>query len=412
MIEEDIGVPPQDAGFSMPSLPNPFGSSSSSTAAQDPGSSGQSAIKNVFNQPIPLWAQKFVLSGLFPFGFFQPLLANVPVLGNIYTIFHATIGNFFNTLGMNGANLLVSGSMAWAAAKFGSNFLCQGAYTLIASANPGQWWLPYLKSFLYFANPWFTFDIVQSYNPNFREEGYKIPFVGMFLNSKISTNQTIVEWNKGQRVNKQIGKEVSPDYPKRLGAALTKNDIGFVPSTVDVSGNTILDENGNPVLQKDANGLFAYTYGYMTAILFGLMIPYLLLWYMQFIVLMPPAIQAQIDPFFGWGITVLGAVMGLVGTFAAGTFLAAPAAFSQLTKLLPSPQGGGGQKAGAKFPAFNEAINTAMDSTPTKPPVLEGGGGQDVDESIMFLGSLAIASLAGISLALIRSKKVSPVAAE
>jgi hypothetical protein len=68
------------------------------------------------------------------------------------------------------------------------------------------------------------------------------------------------------------------------------------------------------------------------------------------------------------------------------------------------------QKAGAKFPGFNEAIQTAMDSTEPIIPVLEGGGGsQDADESILFLGSLAIASLAGISLALIRSKKIPPM---
>jgi len=307
---------------------------------------------------------------------------------------------------MNGANLLVSGSMGWAGAKFGSNYLCQGAYTLIATMNPGQPWLPYLKAFLYYANPWFTFDIVQSFSPYFHEEGYKTPFKTMFLDSNISINQGIKAWNRGQRVAKELNKPVDPAYPKPLKATLKESDIGFIPPQTDLSGHKILDTNGNPLLTTDASGNPAYTFGHMTPILFGLMIPYLYLWYQQFIVLMPASVQAKIEPFTNWMITILGAIFGLVGTLTAGTFLAAPAAFSQLTSLIPSPQAGGAKKGSVKFPNVNDVIHTAVDSSKPSLPVLDGGG-EDTDESIMFLGSLAIASLAGISLALIRSRKVS-----
>jgi hypothetical protein len=407
MTQEGAHIPPQAAGFS---LPNPFGSQSSTPT--DPGSVGREKIKGYFNQPIPLWAQKFVLAGLFPFGFFQPFLANVPTLGNIYTIFYATLGNLFNTLGMNGANLLLSGSMGWAAAKFGSNQMCQGAYSLIATLNPGQWWLPYLKSFLYYANPWFTFDMMQSFNPEFPEQGFKLPFLdGFFLNTNISINQGIKAWNKAQRVAKQLGKPVDPAYPKPLTAKLTPSDIGFVPPVIDLSGQPVLNEEGKPLLSQGSDGYPAYTYGAMTAMLYGLMIPYLYIWYRQFIVLMPAAVQAKIEPAIDWATTVLGAGLALAGTLTVGTFMAAPAAFAELKNLMPSLQQGGGkqkkeQKAGAKFPGFNEAIQNAMDSTESVPLILEGGGGNDADESILFLGSLAITSLAGISLALIRSKKI------
>jgi hypothetical protein len=67
---------------------------------------------------------------------------------------------------------------------------------------------------------------------------------------------------------------------------------------------------------------------------------------------------------------------------------------------------GGGQKGGAKMPDINDVIHNVLDNT--KEISSQEGGSKDTDEGIMFLGSLGIVSLAGISLALIRSKKLSP----
>jgi hypothetical protein len=371
-------------------------------------------VRNSVAGPISLSAQQYLLTGLFPFGFLQPLLNQwFPSVGNIYTILYAALFNVFTSLGMNGANLLVSGSMAWALAKASFNFLCQRAYSLIAKQSPGQSWLPIFKSIMYYANPWFVLDIVQSFNPNFSQEGFKLPFVGLlmspFLNSSISSNQTIVAWNAEQRQNKVAGRPVDPAYPKCFTSPLTKTAIGYVPPTLDASGNPILGENNRPIPTVDVNGKPAHTFGYLDYLTLGLMLPYLYLYYTQFIELMPGNIRAEIEPTVNWIITILGGIIGLGGTLIAGSFMAAPSAFASLMNLLPSAQTGGApppktQKGGASFPTLNEVIHDAIDSTPPSLPVLEGGG-EDMEESAVFLGSLGIAALAGLCLALIRSKK-------
>jgi hypothetical protein len=76
-------------------------------------------------------------------------------------------------------------------------------------------------------------------------------------------------------------------------------------------------------------------------------------------------------------------------------------------KLMPTLNGGGKQSGGIKFPNINDVIHNVLDNTKEVNDPQAGGASKETDESIMFLGSLAIVSLAGISLALIRSKNLS-----
>jgi len=310
----------------------------------------------------------------------------------------------FSSFGTNGANLLLSGSMAWAVAKFGFNQACRGAYFLIAKQYPGRWWLPYLKGLLYYANPWYVFDIVQRYSPSFAEEGYKLPFANMYLNDNISKNQEVKKWNAAERMAILGGKKPDPLYPKCLPKVLTKSDIGFKEPKVDGSGNIMLDVSGNAIPAVDASGNPIIRYGYMTPMLFGMLLLYIYPWVVELSSLFPPEVQAVFDPWIGWGVTALGGIMGLVTALGAGSLYAAPGAITQLASLFPK-MSGGSQKGGAKMPDINDVIHNVLDNT--KEISSQEGGSKDADEGIMFLGSLGIVSLAGISLALIRSKKLS-----
>jgi len=366
------------------------------SAASSSGSTGNKFVTGYFSQPVPLWVHTF-LTGL------APMLPLIPYVGPAFFA-------LFSSFGTNGANLLLSGSMGWAIAKFGFNQACRGAYFLIALKYPGRWWLQYLKGLLYYANPWYVFDIVQRYSPSFAEEGYKLPFANMYLNERIAKNQAAKTWNAAQRVAIIGGKKADPLYPKCLPEVLLKSDIGFKEPKVDASGNIMLDISGNKILDLDASGNPIIRYGYMSPMLFGMMLLYIYPWVLEMSSLFPPEVQAIFDPWIGWGISALGAVMGLTAALGAGTLYAVPGAISQLGSILPKMSGGTKQAGGIKLPEINEVIHNVLDNTKEAPVHQQGGekANTDTDEGIMFLGSLAIVSLAGISLALIRSKKLSP----
>ena len=382
-----------DALPTIPGVPPP---------AANAGATGNTFVKGYFSQPVPLWVQTF-LTGIAPF------LTLIPYVGPVFF-------SLFSTFGANGANLLLSGSMGWAIAKFGFNMACRGAYLLITLGFPGRWWLPYIKSFLYYANPWYVFDIVQRYSESFAEEGYKIPFANMYLNANIKENQDIKAWNAAQRVKILFGDAPDPAYPKCLAKPLIKSDIGFKEPHVDLSGNIKIDLSGNPLLSMDASGNPIIRYGYMSPMLFGMMLLYIWPWLTEMSSLFPPTVQAIFDPWVSFGISLLGGVMALVTALGAGSLYAAPGALSELGKLFPSMSGGGKpskkqhQHGGIKFPDINDVIHNVLDNTkdiPEQQPQAGGGGSDASDENIVFLGSLAIVSLAGISIALIRNKNLS-----
>lgn len=389
------------------------------TPTASASATGLDAIKKYFNQPISLNTQIFLTGGV-------PFLPLIPFIGPI--VFSLT-----DTLGKNGANLLVSGAPAWAAAKFGTNFSCQGAYILISNAYPGRSWLPYAKILLTYANPWTVFDMVSIWDPKFR--GFRMPFIGTHLNPRLNENETVRVWNRTQAENVILGNTVDPAFPKCFTKKLEEADPGYKQIVLDLSGNPtfeqakddtgelMVDDTGAPVYGTtpayvlDASGNPIKTYGRLTPVTFGAMLIYVAIWINTMSSLLPASLSAKLDSWINWLIKVLGAVLALVSAITLGSVWAVPGAASSLASALmpssqttPSSSGtqrGGGKKAVPKN--LNEIIQNALDNTPQEMPVQAGGGGKETDESIIFLGSLAIISMAGISLALIRRKNISGV---
>jgi hypothetical protein len=419
------------------------------SAAPSGSEGGKKYIQGIFNQPVSLTTHR-LLTGIFPFAALQPLVSLIPGVGPLYQAVCAMIFSAFYTLGSNGANLLVSGSMGWAVAKAGSTQLLKGLYFLLSKMYPGQKWLPYLKAFINYANPWFTFDIVQTYSPNFSREGYKLPFINKYLNSNIAENQETKLANMlkvGQKdADGNVILSVEPDekgqlqyitgqeaaaaaaeeaQKKRLRApkvppdclpkSLTPSDIGFKIPETDLSGNPVRDDDGNPVYKEDpVTNQTQVSYGHMTAVILGMMFLYIYPWYLEISSAIPPELQPVLSSWAGWVVIAVGTAMGLVATVGVAGIYAIPGALPQLKQLFFSKtQGGGGsttrkQGGGGTIPDMNDIIHNVLNNTQDEIPFEQSGGGAiDKDESTVFLGSLAIVSLLGIALAVRRNKIIS-----
>lgn len=423
------------------------------SAAPSGDAAGKKYIQGIFNRPIPLWAHK-LLTGIFPFAAFQPLFSLIPGVGPFYQALCAMLFSAFYTLGSNGANLLVSGSMGWGAMKAGSSLLLKGLYFLLSKSYPGQWWLPHLNAFIKYAHPWYTFDIIQVYSPSFSRQGYKLPFVNKFLNSNIAENETTKSANR-MKVNQtdaagnviltvetnDDGKRIyvtgedaaaaaaaaakkkklrAPKVPPEcLPKSLNPSDIGFKIPDTDSTGIPLKDEEGHPIYREDpTTNEIMISYGHMTALLTGMMFLFIYPWYLEISSAVPAEIQPILSSWAGSGVAAIGTIMGIAATVGVAGIYALPGALPQIKGLFSSPSqsgggGGGGkpkQKGGSTpLPQMNKVIQAALDTTRDEMPILQGGGGSvvDADESTIFLGSLTIASLVGISLAVMRNKKLS-----
>jgi hypothetical protein len=429
-------------------------------AAQSGTSSdgGKQYIQGMFNQPVSLITHR-LLTGIFPFAALQPIVSLIPGAGPMYQAVCAIMFSAFYTLGSNGANLLVSGSMGWAVAKAGSTQLLKGLYFLLSKMYPGQKWLPYLKGFINYANPWFTFDIIQTYSPNFAREGYKLPFLNKYVNSNIAENEVTKLANMlkvGQTdANGNVILTVEPDEngelkyvtgeeaaaaaattakkknlaapripPDCLPKSLTPSDIGFKIPETDASGNPTKDDGGNPIYKQDPlTNKPQVSYGRMTAVILGMMFLYVFPWYLEISSAIPPEIQPVLSSWAGWGVSTLGILMGIAATVGVAGIYALPVVMPQLKQLLASvKQGGGGSttrkqgggggsgggSGGGTIPDMNDIIHNVLNNTQDEIPFEQSGGGAiDKDESTVFLGSLAIISLLGIALAVRRNKIIS-----
>ena len=125
------------------------------SAAETGGSYVQGILKSGF--PVG-WAGLLVLAGIIPIA---------P----------------FSFLGYAGVNLMVTGSIAWAAVKAAVQGACVMASLMIKAYYPGYWFWAMILTF----NPWYIYDIVQLFNPAFPTEGFKIPFIGKAIGRTTAT---------------------------------------------------------------------------------------------------------------------------------------------------------------------------------------------------------------------------------
>jgi len=82
-------------------------------------------------------------------------------------------------LGYTGINIMVTGSYGWAAVKTGVQFASYLAGQLIKAYFPNLWPISLILAY----SPWYIFDLVQMFDPNFSRLGFRTPFFTTYLGS-------------------------------------------------------------------------------------------------------------------------------------------------------------------------------------------------------------------------------------
>ena len=331
-----------------------FGTSTGVPAAS---SSSASTSTDLFSKGfvLPWWAHIFI-TGIFP------MLILLPYIG-------PTLFNFFYTFGVNGINLLATNSMTWAVAKAAFNMSCQAMAEMIAIESTGEWWLPAVKAILYYANPWFVFDIIQIYNPDFRKQGYKIPFANIQTDASLKPGST---------------------------TALKDSDIGYTvdPSGVSILYSKTLDSKG---VQKTG---YTTSYGKMSTIPIAASIALLLPAMYTMTSFFPPELQAKVKPVLDTILTVGGGITAIAGG-GIGSFVLLPNLIGSVQTGITGLMAGGDPKpmqtGGGGLPSIQQLAKSMLRPAPTR----------EDDESKFFLGVLAFTIFGGISLAVIRQKGLS-----
>ena len=315
------------------------------------------------------WQWHILLTGIAPFMLIIPFLPTSiqSILVCIFVIPH--------TWGVNGVNLVASNSSFWALGKAAFNVLCIGLYDIIAIYFAGKWWLPALKALLRYANPWYVFDMIQVFNPKFKDIGYKIPF----LNKRANTN-------------------------KEKGAKLVTGDIGYI--------------------QRGSSGADTITYGsfYKAA---GAAAVFLLPALYTLFDNLPAELKGKVQPLLDSVVSVGGMITAVAGG-GIGTFILLPQLATSLQGNFAKLMAGGSEEGeanalpnleatvdatdtnaqlgGGGVPSIEELANSLLKNKSTA----QGGGGASVDtESATFMGLLGITILGGISLAVLRRKRLS-----
>jgi len=332
----------------------------------DPAAAGTSSTRTMLEKgfTLPWWVHIF-LTGIAPFMIVKPFLPQ-----SVQSIL-ALIFTFPHTFGVNGLNLIASNSAMWAAAKLSVNYICQTLADVITIKFAGKWWVPCIKAVLYYANPWYVFDMLQIWNPKFATEGYKIPF-----------------WNKPTNSNIEKNK------------ALKRGDIGFKEVTTDATTK-----------QKKST----VTYGLAGLVFDVAALALFLPAFYTFCDNLPPEMQAKLRPFLDMFFTIGGGLTALAGG-GVGTFVLLPKLIESMqgnvTQLMAggseSPQEWGHIQSGGNTTGEVPSIQQVAESLMNKGSSSQQGGGQGIEaESATFMGILAFTVLGGMSLALVRAKGVS-----
>ena len=250
-------------------------------------------------------------------------------------------------LGNGGMNLWAVGSMKYCALKAGVQAFCTLAYNFIMAKYPKFWYLAYFFSF----SPWYIFDIIQLFSPAFEKEGFKVPF----FNTPVSTDP-----------NPAVGKLTVPLIVAAF-ALLSSGSyslLSLFPDSVQKTWKPIMN-----IIFLSIGGLSALAGGGISSI-----------------VVLPQ---------------ILSSLKGETAILKEALATPPPA------PLPPPPPSGAQMGGGDPLPSIEEIANRILkDDIDCATSVQSGGGDHTAN---IFLGSLVIASLGGIILALIRQKTVSPL---
>jgi hypothetical protein len=209
--------------------------------------------------------------------------------------------------------------------------------------------------------------MIQVFHPKFKDIGYKIPF----LNKRANTN-------------------------KEKGAKLVTGDIGYI--------------------QKGSSGADTITYGsfYKAA---GAAAVFLLPALYTLFDNLPPELKGKVQPLLDSVVSV-GSIITAVAGGGVGTFVLLPQLASGLQGNLAKLMAGGSEEGlattgataeanvqlgGGDVPSVEELANSLLKNKSTA----QGGGASIDTESATFMGLLGITILGGISVAVLRRKRLS-----
>lgn len=199
--------------------------------------------------------------------------------------------------------------------------------------------------YLLVLNPWYVFDLVQMFSPAFSYEGYKLPFT---------------KFNPAKPISTAV-KDVSGNYTRatgQVGAAL-------FAAALALAG--------------------AGTYGLVN--------------------MLPPVLTTAYKPILNMIMTVFGGITAVAGGGAGMMML--PSMMSSFNKNqaeYTAATAAPVQKGGGDLPSLADVAEKIVNKEN-----LQTGGALEIEDasSMIFVGSLTLVTLAGISLALVRSKGLS-----
>lgn len=320
-------------------------------------SSGQMSIAKFFQEGFPVgWAGLLFLAGIIPV---QP----------------------FVMLGYSGMNLMAVGALAMAAAKAALQGFSMLISKMIDLYYPS---LSFYSAFFKY-NPWYVFDIVQMFSPKFAEEGFKTPFFHTSVGGEGGTG------------------------------VINGTMLGLIVSLLSAGCYTLIQKLPKEVLAtaKPTLDLVFLGIGSVGALSAG---------GLGAAMVLPELMKSAKGS--------LGEIKSAVAAPASGAASApsAPAAASGAVAVAPKPasgpapsqpqKGGGLGNPGSVIPDLRQIASSMLgpaiagDPMPYQSKILNGGGrrsaaaGPTDGEMLLFLGSLAVVAVGGLTLAAVRAKAI------
>lgn len=311
-------------------------------------SSGQMSIAKFFQEGFPVgWAGLLFLAGIIPI---QP----------------------FVMLGYSGMNLMAVGALAMAAAKAALQGFSMLISKMIDLYYPS---LSFYSAFFKY-NPWYVFDIVQMFSPKFAEEGFKTPFFHTSVGGEGGTG------------------------------VINGTMLGLIVSLLSAGCYTLIQKLPKEVLAtaKPTLDLVFMGIGSVGALSAG---------GLGAAMVLPELMKSAKGS--------LGEIKSAVAAPAPSAAAASAPSTAPTSGPAPSqPQKGGGLgNPGSVIPDLRQIASSMLgpaiagDPMPYHSRILNGGGrgaakkGEPTDgEMLLFLGSLAVVAVGGLTLAAVRAKAI------